>query len=103
MVFLLNLSQFFNRYERYFLSIGTLSINHDNMLLMYCLMSFEYVFNNVSFELFAAKASINLCATTDCLTVQYSSKTYLKKLFKKIYCIWIKYFYYATRENIKYI
>jgi len=49
------------------------------MLLMYCRMSFEYVFNEVSFELFAARASMNFCATTDCLTVQYSSNTYLKK------------------------
>lgn len=45
---------------------------------MYCRMSFENVFNEVSFAPLTARASINLCATTACLTVQYSSKTYLK-------------------------
>jgi len=44
-------------------------------------MSFENVFNDVSFELFAARASMNLCATTDCLIVQYSSNTYLKNKY----------------------
>lgn len=56
-------------------------------------MSFVKVFNDVSFELLAARASMNLCATTDCLTVQYSSNTYLKNniLFIVKYYTWEKY------------